>query len=114
MKTTPHNYLMRRAVLAATLALSAGAAVTTAAHAAASAPRKDWPHITSAVKQDKAMEARIAKIVAGMTLAQKVGQITQPEIKFITPEQVREYYIGSVLNGGGSWPQGNKYATAAA
>lgn len=112
MKTTPHNYLMRRAVLAATLALSASA-VTATAHAAPTAPIKDWPHITSAVKQDKAMEARIAQIVAGMTLAQKVGQITQPEIKFITPEQVREYYIGSVLNGGGSWPQGNKYATAA-
>jgi ABC-type thiamine transport system substrate-binding protein len=36
------------------------------------------------------MEARIKEIVAGMTLAQKVGQMTQPEIKFITPEQVRE------------------------
>ena len=40
-----------------------------------------------------------------MTLAQKIGQMTQPEIKTITPDQVREYYIGSVLNGGGSWPE---------
>ncbi|MBY0556537.1 MAG: glycoside hydrolase family 3 protein, partial [Burkholderiaceae bacterium] len=111
MNHTPHNYRMRRAVLAATLALSAGAIGTVNANAAA--PLKDWPHVTSAVKQDKAMEARIAQIVAGMTLAQKIGQITQPEIKSITPEQVREYYIGSVLNGGGSWPQGNKYASAA-
>ncbi|MYN18890.1 glycoside hydrolase family 3 protein [Rugamonas sp. FT107W] len=111
MKT--NNHILRRAVAAATLALGAVSAAGIAAAAPAAKPLSDWPHITSAVKQDKAMEARIAQIVAGMTLAQKVGQMTQPEIKFITPEQVREYYVGSVLNGGGSWPQGNKYATAA-
>ncbi len=107
MTKASHNHLLRRAVLAAALAL--GAAYVQAA----SAPLADWPHITSAIKQDKAMEAKIAQIVAGMTLAQKIGQMTQPEIKFITPDQVREYSIGSVLNGGGSWPQGNKYASAA-
>jgi len=99
-----HNHILRRAVLAVTLALSA--------HAIA-APLTDWPRITSAVRQDKAMEARIRQIVAGMTLAQKIGQMTQPEIKFSTPEDVRNHYIGSVLNGGGSWPQNNKYASAA-
>ena len=104
MKT--NNHILRRAVLAAALALGATAAST-------AAPLTDWPHITSAVKQDKAMEARIAKIVAGMTLAQKVGQMTQPEIKFSTPDDIRKYYIGSVLNGGGSWPDGNKHASAA-
>ncbi len=72
----------------------------------------DWPQIPSAIAQDPAQEARIAQIVAGMTLAQKIGQMTQPEIKSITPEQVRQYYIGSVLNGGGSWPNNNKYAKA--
>ncbi|MES2162864.1 MAG: glycoside hydrolase family 3 N-terminal domain-containing protein [Pseudomonadota bacterium] len=108
MKT--NNHILRRAVLAATLAL--GGAIATAA-APAAKPLADWPHITSAVKQDKAMEARIAKIVAGMTLAQKIGQMTQPEIKFSTPDDIRKYYIGSVLNGGGSWPDGNKHASAA-
>ncbi|GJJ03837.1 beta-glucosidase [Duganella rhizosphaerae] len=108
MKT--NNYILRRAVLAATLAL--GGAMATAA-APAAKPLADWPHITSAVKQDKAMEARIAQIVAGMTLAQKIGQMTQPEIKFSTPDDIRKYYIGSVLNGGGSWPDGNKHASAA-
>ncbi|WP_332853661.1 glycoside hydrolase family 3 protein [Duganella sp. S19_KUP01_CR8] len=108
MKT--NNYIMRRAVLAATLAL--GGAIATAA-APAAKPLADWPHITSAVKQDSGMEARIAQIVAGMTLAQKIGQMTQPEIKFSTPDDIRKYYIGSVLNGGGSWPDGNKHASAA-
>ncbi|USX16154.1 glycoside hydrolase family 3 C-terminal domain-containing protein [Oxalobacteraceae bacterium OTU3CAMAD1] len=108
---TRHNHILRRAVLASMLAL--GTHAIAAAPATAATPLTDWPRVASAVKQDKAMEARIAGIVAGMTLAQKVGQMTQPEIKFITPGQVREFYIGSVLNGGGSWPQGNKYATAA-
>ena len=48
-----------------------------------------------------------------MTLAQKIGQMTQPEIKTATPEQVTQYYLGSVLNGGGSWPNENKHASAA-
>jgi beta-glucosidase len=80
---------------------------------AAAAPLADWPHVPSAIKQDKALEAQVAKIVASMTLAQKVGQMTQPEIKSATPEDVQRYYLGSVLNGGGSWPNGNKHATAA-
>jgi beta-glucosidase len=45
-----------------------------------------------------------------MTLAQKIGQMTQPEIKNVTPAEVTQYYIGSVLNGGGYWPNGNKLA----
>jgi len=105
-----HNHILRRAVLAATATLALG---INAVAAPAVKPLTDWPHITSAVKQDKAMEARIKQIVAGMTLAQKIGQMTQPEIKFSTPEDIRKYYIGSVLNGGGSWPQGNKHASAA-
>ena len=74
-------------------------------------PLTDWPAITSAIKKDDAMEARIRQIVAGMTLQQKIGQMTQPEIKSVTPAEVTRYYIGSVLNGGGSWPGGNKHAS---
>ena len=70
----------------------------------------DWPAIKGADSADAALDARVAKIVAGMTLAQNVGQMTQAEIKSITPDEVRQYYIGSVLNGGGSWPHANKHA----
>lgn len=59
------------------------------------------------------MEKRIADIVAGMSLRQKIGQMTQPDIRSITPDDVRKYYIGSVLNGGGAWPGGNKHASVA-
>jgi beta-glucosidase len=70
----------------------------------------DWPRVHSAVATDPVIEARVSAIVAGMTLAQKVGQMTQAEIKAITPAEVQRYYIGSVLNGGGSRPGGNRRA----
>jgi beta-glucosidase len=80
---------------------------------ALAAPLTDWPRPKSAIGKDAALEARVAAIVAKMTLAQKIGQMTQPEIKAATPDDVRRYYLGSVLNGGGSWPDGNKHAHAA-
>ena len=73
----------------------------------------DWPTLRQAQNPDAAMEARIARLVAGMTLAQKVGQMTQPDVRYITPEEVTRYYIGSVLNGGGAWPGMNKHAAVA-
>ncbi len=72
---------------------------------------EDWPAIRSRLAPDPALEARVRQIVANMTLAQKIGQMTQAEIKSITPAEVTQYYIGSVLNGGGSWPNRNKRAT---
>ncbi|MEQ7873805.1 glycoside hydrolase family 3 protein [Sphingomonas sp. ASV193] len=59
------------------------------------------------------VDARARAIVAGMTLEQKVGQMTQPSILAITPDEVRRYYIGSILNGGGGWPNKNKHSTVA-
>ncbi len=98
MKTKLHFPLL---ALAMCLAAQAGAA-----------PLADWPKVKSAIATDPALEARVAEIVRGMTLEQKIGQMTQPEIKSATPEDVRKYYLGSVLNGGGSWPGGNKRASA--
>ena len=79
------------------------------------APRvlKDWPAVKSLVAADPAMEARIRAIVAGMSLAEKVGQMTQPEIKYITPEEAGRHHIGSVLNGGGAWPGNKREASVA-
>lgn len=73
----------------------------------------NWPTIQSPIAQDAAMESRIAEIVAGMTLEQKVGQMTQGEIRSITPDDVKKYYIGSILNGGGAWPGMKKHASVA-
>ena len=72
-----------------------------------------WPELTLPVAQDPAMEQRISDMLAGMTLAQKIAQMIQPEIRDITVEDMRKYGFGSYLNGGGAFPDNNKHATPA-
>jgi beta-glucosidase len=72
-----------------------------------------WPAATQVRRLDPALEARVASIVSQMTLEQKIGQMTQADIRSITPEDVRQHYIGSVLNGGGAWPAPGRHATPA-
>ncbi len=72
------------------------------------APLADWPRVTSRIRRSPVAEERVRRIVAGMSLEEKVGQMTQPEIAAITPDQVREFHIGSILNGGGSFPGADK------
>ena len=74
----------------------------------------DWPKVLSRMPADPRDERRVAALLAAMTLEEKIGQLTQPEISAITPAEVNAYHIGSVLNGGGSWPGADKYATPAA
>ncbi len=62
---------------------------------------------------DPAVEQRVDAIMQEMTLEQKIAQMIQPEIKSVTPQDVRRYGFGSILNGGGSFPQQNKQATIA-
>lgn len=104
---------MKSALNAAAAAIAMMSLATAAAGAGPQSKLKDWPKIASPVAKDPAMERRIAEIVAGMTLEQKVGQMTQAEIRSITPNQVRKYYIGSILNGGGAWPDMNRHASVA-
>ncbi|MBT9445672.1 MAG: glycoside hydrolase family 3 protein [Hyphomonadaceae bacterium] len=72
-----------------------------------------WPAAPHRRPADPYIEARIATIVSRMTLEQKIGQMTQAEIRSITPEQAREFHIGSILNGGGAWPAMHKHAAPA-
>ncbi|TXH77113.1 MAG: glycoside hydrolase family 3 protein [Lysobacteraceae bacterium] len=74
-------------------------------------PVAEWRKVVNPIRRDASMEARIDGILSGMSLTQKIGQMTQAEIKSITPEEVRAHFIGSVLNGGGSWPGKNKHAS---
>jgi beta-glucosidase len=53
------------------------------------------------------LEKKIDDLISKMTLEQKAGQITQPERQFVTPQEVKEFHIGSVLSGGGSVPGDN-------
>ncbi|MEM9738553.1 MAG: glycoside hydrolase family 3 protein [Pseudomonadota bacterium] len=63
-----------------------------------------WPRIASPVEPDATIEGRIDTLLAQMSLQQKVGQMVQAEIKSISPDDAANYHIGSILNGGGSWP----------
>ncbi|ALT76884.1 glycoside hydrolase family 3 protein [Paucibacter sp. KCTC 42545] len=71
-----------------------------------------WPKPISRVAKDPAMEKRIDALIAKMSLEQKVGQTIQPEIRHISLTDVSKYHIGSVLNGGGSFPGNDKFAKA--
>jgi beta-glucosidase len=86
---------MRRSWTAKLLLCGAGVALTGAASA----------------DQHTQLEAKIAALLARMTLEQKVGQMVQADIRSVTPDDVRKYRLGSVLNGGGAFPGENKHAS---
>ena len=67
--------------------------------------------VAPAALADTDDRARIKGLLASMTLEQKVGQMIQGEIKSVTPDDVTKYHLGSILNGGGSFPNGNKNAS---
>lgn len=83
----------------------------TEAEPAVAAGAEIWPSVDSKVEKDPAIEARIDELLSKMSVEQKVGQMIQPEIRHVTPEDVKEYHLGSVLNGGGSTPDNDKYAS---
>jgi beta-glucosidase len=102
-------------VRAAAFALLAGALFLSPASAAPPDASR-WPAAhprNPSTGNAAADEALIRRIVAQMTLEQKVGQMTQPNIWSVTPDDVRRYYLGSVLNGGGAWPGNKKHASVA-
>ncbi len=70
---------------------------------------KDWP-MTTSFPLDPAIEARIDEILPKLTLEQKVGQVIQADNASVTPEEVKEYRLGSVLSGGNSAPGPLPYA----
>ena len=102
--------LFQAAVLVVSMGLSSAA---TGAAAPLQGERILWPHAKSPLAQDAVMEQAISDLLARMSVEEKVGQVIQPEIQYITPDEVRDHHIGSVLNGGGSLPNRHKYAPPA-
>ena len=50
---------------------------------------------------------RVDDLLGRMTLEEKIGQMAQVEKNSLTPEDIRCYFIGSVLSGGGGYPTEN-------
>ena len=67
--------------------------------------------VSADVAFNQGVEARVASLLKDMTLEQKVGQMVQGEIKTVTPADLTKYHLGSILNGGGSFPNEQKNST---
>jgi len=61
---------------------------------------------------DPKIEAQIDEIMPKLTLEQKVGQVIQADNASITPAELKQYRLGSVLSGGNSAPGPKPYADA--
>lgn len=99
------------AVASHTLVEPAAAQAATA-HASAEANPANWAARAATVVPDPAVEQRVEALVAAMSLEQKVGQIIQADIASVTADDVYNYHLGSVLNGGNSDPGGRYNAPA--
>jgi len=58
-------------------------------------------------KNKKTSWNTLEELVASMTLAEKIGQMTQAERKDINNGDIKKYALGSILSGGGSTPAYN-------
>jgi beta-glucosidase len=84
-------------VIAAMLALALAAGAASAAEPSVHPER--WPSVTPTLPSDGALESRVSALIEVMTLEEKVGQLIQPDIASITPEDLRHFALGSILNG---------------
>ena len=50
------------------------------------------------------IDHKVDSLVAIMTLEEKIGQMTQVEMRFIEPQDIKDLHIGSLLSGGGGTP----------
>jgi len=113
--SSPSPLFLRRIFLTASLA---GALImpihfVLAADTAATVHPASWPQGRWPLPPDPALEARVRALLAKMSVEDKVGQMIQADIKYVTPDDVRTYRLGSILAGGNSGPDGQQYGTAA-
>ncbi len=108
-----HPTLQQRfaGVLSIAVVTALAVLVTVAAYAGSDRDPARWPSPVSP-PLDPAVESFVTDLMSRMSLEQKVGQVIQGELQKVTPDDVRRYHLGSVLNGGGSTPNANKRASA--
>lgn len=54
----------------------------------------EWIDVNSTIKKYPQIDAEVQRILALMTLEEKVGQMIQPDIRVVTPEDAKEYKLG--------------------
>ena len=72
---------------------------------------EDWSRVNVCKYKDNANNSLIKSLIDKMSIEQKVGQVIQGDLDFISPSDVKDFYIGSVLNGGNTSPNGDKYSS---
>jgi len=102
----------RRGVLGRLWAACAGLCVLAAVSGSEVHPAL-WPAVKPPPLVDAVTEARIAGLVGALSVEEKVGQIIQTDIGSVSPEDLREYPLGSILAGGNSGPYNDERASAA-
>ncbi|MEO8355503.1 MAG: glycoside hydrolase family 3 N-terminal domain-containing protein, partial [Chloroflexota bacterium] len=88
------------------LSACGGAVPTPQATAEAITSRSDLGPILY-TDSSQSVETRLEDLLKRMTLAEKIGQMTQVEKNSIRPGDITRYYIGSILSGGGGSPAKN-------
>jgi beta-glucosidase len=71
------------------------------------------PQVANTPQASRQIEVRASELLHKMSLEQKVAQMIQADIRSVTPEDVRRYHLGSILNGGGAFPNNDKHSTVA-
>jgi beta-glucosidase len=108
----------RHAALAVALVLGLAACGSnpppdTTASAPTTPTTSPWPEVQWPLPADAALESRIDALLGSLSLEEKVAQLVQADIASVTPDDVREYRLGSVLAGGNSDPGGRYDASPA-
>ncbi|WP_240808460.1 glycoside hydrolase family 3 protein [Actinomadura geliboluensis] len=98
MRTSLHSMRSRL------LALGALAALALVGHGG---PVRAEPGPAPYLDPHLSVQDRVDDLLDRMSLADKLGQMTQPERRYVTPDEVTRYRIGSVLSSGGSAPEPN-------
>jgi beta-glucosidase len=94
----------------------AGASIAAAADPnppipAQSVHAKQWPSTAHAAVDAAAVDPFVEKLLSQLSLEEKVGQMIQADIASITPDELRQYKLGSILAGGNAAPGNNVRTT---
>jgi beta-glucosidase len=110
-----HRWLDRLGCLAvAVLVVACGSSTTTVKQAAPSAAGSATAGSAAAgrpwMDASKPVADRVAALVSQMTLDEKIGQMTQIEKNAIDAPTSAQFFLGSILSGGGGYPDPNTAA----
>jgi beta-glucosidase len=105
----PRLAILSVGVLAVSLLPGTAASAAAAPAAAAAAPAAPAAAAQPYENPRLPVERRVADLLARMTLAEKIGQMTQAERAAVAPDPtvIAQWNLGSVLSGGGSTPTPN-------